>query len=195
MKQITLIIVLLLFNHVAMGQRLKIGDRAPIFETVDTKGDTIKLENYKGHKIILAFFRYASCPVCNYRVHELMENYDQITSKDYKIIAIYESSNSTLDEYLSETPLPFTVIGDPTLKLYKAYRVEKSFWKMVTSAFKHQPMEAMRKGNKLFSKKQKRDGNRARVPADFIIDENGVITDVHYGTNIGDHMPINKILK
>lgn len=188
------VIFLMLFQNMAMSQKLKVGDKAPNFETIDTNGDTIKLSNYKGQKVLIAFFRYAGCLVCNFRVHELIENYDKISSKGYKIIAIYESGNAVLKEYLTETSVPFQVSGDPKLKLYNEYRVEKSFWKMLGSVFKKQPKEAMKKGNKLFSKKYKRDGNLTRLPADFVVDENGILKAVHYGTNIGDHLPITEIL-
>lgn len=187
-------VFLVLFQNIAICQQLKIGDKAPDFKTIDSVGDTIKLSNHKGQKVLIAFFRYAGCPVCNFRVHELIENYDSISSKGYKIIAIYESSNITLKEYLSETQVPFAVIGDPKLRLYKGYSVERSFWKMLGSAFKKQPKEAMKKGNKLFSKKYERDGNLTRLPADFIVDENGILKVVHYGKNIGDHLPITEIL-
>lgn len=187
-------IVLMLFQNMAMSQKLKIGDKAPGFEITDTDGNIIKLSNYKGQKVLIAFFRYAGCPVCNFRVHELIENYDSISSKGYGIIAIFESNTITLKEYLSETGVPFTVIGDPHLKLYKEYSVEKSFWKTLSSVFKKQTKEAMKKGNKLFSKKYKRNGNLTRLPADFIVDENGILKAVHYGTNISDHLPITEFL-
>lgn len=189
------VIFLILFQNIAICQKLKIGDKAPHFEAIDTNGDTIKLSNYKGQKLVIAFFRYAGCPVCNYRVHELIDNYESIDSEGFKIIAIYESENNTLRNYLSETPVPFQVIGDSKLTLYKKYGVEKSFWKMLGSGFKKQPKEAMRKGNKLFAQKLKRDGSLTRLPADFIIDENGILKAVHYGTNVGDHLPITEILK
>lgn len=193
-RLITITFIVVLFFNITSGQKLRVGDHAPSFEAVDVTGKSIKLENYKGQKVFLAFFRYASCPVCNYRIHELNDNYDSINTLGFKIIAIYESSNVTLQTYLSDNPLPFVVIGDPTLELYKKYRVEKSFWKMVTSAFKEQPKEAMKKGNSLFSNKLSRDGNLTRLPADFIIDENGIVKAVHYGTNIADHMPLTEIL-
>lgn len=193
-NSLTLAILLMLFQNIALNQKLKTGVKAPDFEAIDTNGDTINLSNYKGQKVLVAFLRYASCPVCNYRVHELIENFDSISSKGYKIIAIYESNNSTLKEYLAESAVPFTVIGDPTLKLYKEFGVEKSFWKMLGSVFKKQPKDAMKKGSKLFPKKLKRDGNITRLPADFIIDENGILKVVYYGTDIGDHLPITEIL-
>lgn len=185
----------MLFQHVVHCQKLKIGDEAPHFETIDANGDTIKLSNYKGQKVLIAFFRYAGCPVCNFRVHDLIENYESIRTKGYEIIAIYESDNNILKDYLTETTVPFQVIGDPELALYKKYGVEKSFSKMMGSFFKKQPKEAMKKGSKLFSKKIKRDGNLTRLPADFIVDENGMLKAVHYGTSIGDHLPIAEILK
>ncbi|MNQ50830.1 putative peroxiredoxin bcp [compost metagenome] len=188
-------VLLLLFQNTVTSQKLKVGEKAPNFEAVDTNGEIIKLSSYKGQKVFIAFFRYAGCPVCNFRIHELIENYDSIRSKGYKIIAIYESNNDTLREYIKETPIPFTVIGNPNLRLYKEYRVEKSFWKMLGSAFKKQPKEAMKKGNKQFSKKYKRDGHLNRIPADFLIDEKGLLTTVHYGKNIGDHLPLSEILK
>lgn len=193
-KSTIVLILLMLFQNITFSQKLKVGDKAPNFEVIDTNGDSIKLSQYKGQKVMVAFFRYASCPVCNFRIHELIENYDSITSKGYKIIAIYESNNTTLKDYLTETPVPFIVIGDPELKLYKEYRLEKSFWKMLGSVFKKQPKEAMKKGKKLFSKKYKRDGNLTRLPGDFIVDENGILTTVYYGKNIGDHLPITEIL-
>lgn len=187
-------IFLLLFQGHAISQKLKAGDKAPDFQTTDAKGDTIKLSQYKGQKVFIAFFRYAGCPVCNSRVHDLIESYDTISSKGYKIIAVYESDNETLKDYLTETTVPFPVIGDAQLQLYKEYRVEKSAWKMLGSLFKKQPKQAMKRGNKLFSKKHKRDGNLTRIPADFLIDESGVLKVVYYGTNIGDHLPVSEIL-
>ncbi|NGM74557.1 redoxin domain-containing protein [Sphingobacterium sp. SGL-16] len=94
----------------------------------------MNLSNYKGKKVLIAFFRYAGCPVCNYRVHELIENYDKIQSKGYNIIAVFESDNKVLKDYLIETPILFLVIGDPKFALYKKYAVEKSFWKILRSA-------------------------------------------------------------
>lgn len=196
MRCLAFAISLLLFhNMAAIGQKLNIGDKAPDFETIDANGDTIKLSNYKGQKVLIAFFRYAGCPVCNFRVHDLIENYESIHSKGYRIIAVYESDNTVLKDYLIETPAPFRVIGDRKLALYKKYAVEKSLGKMLGSVFKKQPKEAMKKGNKLFKRKIKRDGNLTRLPADFIVDENGIIKVVYYGTNIGDHLPITEILK
>ena len=193
-KCLAFIMSAILCKNLALGQKLKVGDKVPDFETMDTNGDMVNLDNYKGEKVLLAFFRYAGCPVCNFRVHELIQNYDTIRSKGYRIIAVFESPNSTLQEYLSDTPVPFVMIGDPELTLYKKFRVEKSFWRTMGSAFQKQTNDAVKQGKKLFRKKYKRDGTLTRLPAEFIIDENGVLKTVYYGTSIGDHLPLQEIL-
>lgn len=180
----------------ATAQRIKVNDKAPTFSAIDVSGTKIDLEKYKGKKVFLAFFRYASCPVCNFRMHDILENYDQIKASGYEIIAVYESTNETLNEFLKDENVPFPIIGDSELVLYKKYRVEKSFWRTIGSVFDKKVTSNKSKGKELFKgKKLKKDGNLTRIPADFLIDENGIITTAYYGTDIGDHLPLDQIIK
>jgi thioredoxin-dependent peroxiredoxin len=180
----------------ATAQRIKVKDKAPTFTAMDVNGTKIDLEKYKGKKVFLAFFRYASCPVCNFRMHDILENYDQIKASGYEIIAVYESTNETLNEFLKDENVPFPIIGDSELVLYKKYRVEKSFWRTIGSVFDKKVSSNKSKGKELFKgKKLKKDGNLTRIPADFLIDENGIITIAYYGTDIGDHLPLEQIIK
>lgn len=180
----------------ATAQRIKVNDKAPTFTAIDVSGTKIDLEKYKDKKVFLAFFRYASCPVCNFRMHDILENYDQIKASGYEIIAVYESTNETLNEFLKDENVPFPIIGDSELVLYKKYRVEKSFWRTIGSVFDKKVTSNKSKGKELFKgKKLKKDGNLTRIPADFLIDENGIITTAYYGTDIGDHLPLDQIIK
>lgn len=178
------------------AQRIKVNDKAPTFTAIDVSGTKIDIEKYKGKKVFLAFFRYASCPVCNFRMHDVLENYDQIKASGYEIIAVYESTNKSLNEFLKDENVPFPIIGDSELVLYKKYRVEKSFWRTISSIFDKKVTSNKTKGKELFKgKKLKKDGNLTRIPADFLIDENGIITTAYYGTDIGDHLPLEQIIK
>lgn len=173
------------------AQKLEPGTNAPVFNETDAYGHSIDLESYKGQKLLLAFFRYVSCPVCNFRTHELTLNHDAITAKGYTVIAVFESDNQTLKEYLEETKLPFTVIGNPSLSLYRRYGVQKSAWRTFFSVFSPKTMAAALKGRKLLANMGlKRDGALTRLPADFVIDENGMVQVAYYGKNIGDHLPL-----
>ena len=194
---IKIITIALAFSvQFATAQRIKVNDKAPTFTAIDVNGTKIDLEKYKGKKVFLAFFRYASCPVCNFRMHDILENYDQIKASGYEIIAVYESTNETLNEFLKDENVPFPIIGDSELVLYKKYRVEKSFWRTIGSVFDKKVTSNKSKGKELFKgKKIKKDGNLTRIPADFLIDENGIITTAYYGTDIGDHLPLDQIIK
>jgi thioredoxin-dependent peroxiredoxin len=192
----TILIFVLFVNSFLMNsQQLEANQIAPLFTTKDSKGDSINIENYKGKKVFLAFFRYASCPVCNFRMNEIIQNYEALQSKGYVFIAVFESNNETLQEYLKDSEVPFPIIGDPELVLYKKYGVKKSFWQMIGSVFNKETKSHLKQG-KVFvkGKKIKRDGTMSRIPADFIIDENGIISIAYYGKNIGDHLPLEQIL-
>jgi thioredoxin-dependent peroxiredoxin len=177
-----------------VAQKLQVQQPAPLFTVTDSKSDTVSIANYKGQKVFLSFFRYTSCPVCNFRIHELIEHYDSLKLKGYNIIAVFETPDRKLAEYVKDIQIPFPVIGDPDLILYRKYGVEKSFWRMIGSVFKKETRVAMSRGNQLYNgKKYKKDGNRSRLPADFIIDEEGIIIQVHYGTSISDHLPLKTL--
>lgn len=190
-----LFFVTISFFSLGTAQQLKKGNSAPTFTVVDAKGETIQLDNYRGKKVFLAFFRYASCPVCNFRMNEIIQNYEAIQAKGYVFIAVFESSNPTLQDYLKETEVPFPIIGDPSMELYKKYGVQRSFWRMVGSMFDKKTKHNLKEGKLLVKGKNlKRDGNMSRIPADFIIDENGQIVMAYYGKNISDHLPLETIL-
>lgn len=189
------VLVLLFISNAVSAQKLKQGDDAPDFKVQDVQGQTIELKNFEGQKVWLAFFRYAGCPVCNARVHELMENYYSIKAKGYTIIAIFESENKILLQYLDDSFVPFYLVGNPDLGLYKRYGVEKSFLKILASGLKSQTMKVAREGEALYKgKKYKRDGGLTRLPADIIIDEHSKILTAYYGKTISSHLPLSEIL-
>jgi thioredoxin-dependent peroxiredoxin len=181
--------------HNTQSQKVKAGNALPHFETSDINGNRIRSADLQNQKTLIAFFRYVGCPVCNFRVHQLLNHADQLNNKGIRVIAIYESSNETLRNFIADTPMPFTIIGDPDLMLYKTFGLEKSWIKMMGSLFKKQSINAMRAGRQLYNRTYKRDGNLNRLPADFLIDDRGIIIKSYYGTDIGDHLPIADILK
>lgn len=190
-----LVIISILHSISGFSQQIKEGQVAPTFVVVDSKGDTINIEKYNRKKVFLAFFRYASCPVCNFRMNEIIQNYDAIQAKGYEFIAVFESNSTTLQQYLTETQVPFPIVGDPDLVLYKKYGVQKSFGRMVGSLFNKKTRSNLKEGKVLVKGKNlKRDGQMSRIPADFLIDENGIVTKAYYGTNIVDHLPLEIIL-
>ena len=191
-----LTILTTILTHSSMAQKLKPQDKAPSFEIKSVQGELINLQKYKGRTVLLAFFRFAGCPVCNFRMHELVKNYPALKAQNVEVIAIFESKNETLFQYIDDAKIPFPVIGNPDLTLYKLYGTSKSMLKMMRTMFRKKPKQEMKSGEKLYNgKKYKQDGSMTRIPADFLIDQNGNVKIAHYGRFIGDHIPIQDLMK
>ena len=174
--------------------RLKTGNSAPTFKVKDTQGNTIDLALNRERITLLSFFRYASCPLCNLRVRELIRSYDQLTSRGIDIIAVFQSTDEQISRYVGEQHPPFPIIADPEAKLYQMYRVESSWrgflrtWTLGIS----QVIEAV-VGNRFFPGRI--DGEINRIPADFLIDTKGMLIEAYYGNDIGDHIPVDQLIK
>ncbi len=52
--------------------RLEVGQLAPDFTAVQLDGSSVRLRDFAGQNVWLAFFRWANCPLCNFRIHELL---------------------------------------------------------------------------------------------------------------------------
>jgi thioredoxin-dependent peroxiredoxin len=192
--------VLILFSQFLAAKpkrnklKIKPPQPAPAFNFRDVYGKTANLSDYQGKKILLIFYRNAGCPICNLRFHELQEQASYFKEKGLVVLAVYESDNATLKNYVGEDQFYATLIPDPSLKLYELYAIEKSMGKMMRGMF-HGAMPKMKKGKKLFKTKIKQDGNGSRIGADFLIDENGTIAVAYYGQYAGDHLSIESIKK
>lgn len=171
------------------GRKLYEGQFAPPFSVKDIDGRFHSIEQYKGKKVLISFFRNAGCPVCNYRFHELEKEKDYFLRNDIVLLAVYESSPENVKMLRDTNQFYQILVPDPSGILFDLYRVEKSKAKINKGAL-HGARRKANEGNKLFSKKIKQDGNDARVPADFIIDENGNIVTAYYGKYLGDHLTI-----
>jgi len=172
---------------------LQVKQNAPDFNINDVFSNRISLYNYKGKKVYLAFMRFAGCPVCNLRVHELLKHADAFKAKNIDVVLVYESSIANLRMYLEDTAYPFTFVADPENTLYNAYGVERSWTKFLGSMFKGMIGKASA-GDKLFKKKPELDGKINRLEAEFLIDENGRLAIAHYSEFLGDNVEIEKIL-
>lgn len=171
---------------------LKIGDKVPDFQTKDLDGNPIQISDYVGKKTLLCFFRFASCPLCSVRVAQIIQNYPEYKKQGLNVIAVFESSPEYVKRYINDKrKVPFPIIPDLEGELYKLYNVKKSIPATILGSFR---IFKIFKG--LFDPATSLgfpDGSVARVPADFLIGPLLTIKDSYYGSDIGDHIPMNRI--
>ncbi|HVA54576.1 MAG TPA: redoxin domain-containing protein [Gammaproteobacteria bacterium] len=164
--------------------------KAPDFDVIDVRGNRIRLSNYRGRRVMLSFFRDASCPFCNFRCYELTHSCKEWRQRGLEIIAFFHSDDADILHYMARYPRPFIIIGDPNLEIYVKYGIERSLWAVLrgTMLHIHRMLRGMTKGPL-----PRMSADQLLVPADFLIDERGLIQEVYYGRDIGDHIPITRI--
>lgn len=172
--------------------KLKVGDKAIVFNEEDISGSKISLDSYLGEKVYLTFYRGASCPFCNLRVHEVIRKMNHFNDKNLVVIGFFKSTKAEILEHAGKQNPPFSIIPDPKKKYYDIYGLEQSVFSKMKTMLRFGAMKKIF-ANKLIQKKMIKDDNT--VPADFLIDEKGIIQVAHYGKDFGDHLDFTIIDK
>jgi len=169
----------------------KSGDTITNLSLPAIDGTTFNLDKLKGRRYMLSFFRFASCPFCNLRIHELVTRFDEF-GKSFTIVAIFDSPLDNLQRYAKKHHAPFPILSDKKNKYYHEYGVEHSFSGMLKGMFFRLPklLKGMFiKGYIPFVFK----GSLLTMPVDILVDEKGIIHTAYYGKDEGDHLPFEQI--
>ena len=175
--------------------KLKTGQKVPKFIKDDIGGDEINLSELSGQKVLLTFFRYAECALCNFRISEVMRYQIRMQEQGIHFIAVFESPIDSLQKSVADRhQFRFTIIADPDRELYNLFQVKPSW----TNFFRTISLKAIQKvidANKLgFKPGGKVEGAFNQIPADFLISKSGIIEIAHYGNSVIDHLPLDEIL-
>jgi peroxiredoxin Q/BCP len=170
--------------------RKKVCDKAPRIKLPGIDGKTFETERLKGKPYLLSFFRFASCPFCNMRLHELVKHFNEFEN-DFTIVAVFDSPLANLAVHARGHNALFPILADVDNKYYKEYAIEHSMMGVLKGMIFRMPtlIKAMLKGYIPITIK----GSMTTMPADFLIDENGIIQRAHYGRDEGDHLSIDDI--
>ena len=91
---------------------LKMGDKAPLFEALDNAGNTIKLTDYEGKKLVLFFYPKASTPGCTAEACDLRDNYQYFLAKGYDVLGVSADSAKRQQNFINKNGLPFPLLAD-----------------------------------------------------------------------------------
>ncbi len=170
--------------------KLKQGDKITKIILPSIEDKLINTSELLGQPYMISFYRFASCPFCNLRINELVTRYDEL-SNDFTIVAIFDSSIDNLTEHTKRHQSPFPILADEYNDYYQMFAIEHSLWGMFKGMFLRFPtlIKGMLKGYWPFKIK----GSITTMPADFLIDRNGIIQQAYYGKDEGDHLSFEKI--
>jgi len=113
---------------------LQIGTKAPYFEGVDENGNSIKLADYAGTKLVLYFYPKDSTPGCTAEACDLRDNYERFLALGYNVLGVSRDTAASHQRFIEKYSLPFHLIADTDLTILKAYEAwgEKKNYGKVT---------------------------------------------------------------
>lgn len=109
-----------------LAARLTVGEVMPnfIYDTPFATGLTLSDTVQKTPKTALLFLRYYGCTLCQYDIHQLAENYHQITDVGGQVIVVLQSDPTGLAQELQPDTFPFSILCDPKAALYERFGIQ-----------------------------------------------------------------------
>ncbi len=182
--------------------KLKEGDTIPVFTINDVMDSEIVIQKFLGKKLYLTFLRNTACPLCSYHVFSLLKILKILKDKNVEVIIFYESRKEVIlsssffkEQVLSESQV--RVVSDTARKVYNLFGAEIDAKKATfTILQKHGRMTTVESASQEgFHGDGLQEGtNPDAVPADFLINEKGIVFLAHYGADAGDNLSLETVL-
>lgn len=102
---------------------LKEGDKAPEINAPNQHGETFKLSDLKGKKVILYFYPRDNTPGCTAEACDFKDNYQSLTSKGFEVVGVSNDDEKSHQKFIKKFDLPFTLIADTDKKVVTDYQV------------------------------------------------------------------------
>lgn len=170
--------------------RLTIGSTAPNFTAQALGGRKVDMAALRGRTVLLKFYRFATCPVCNLHMHRFIQEYGMLQALGLTTVVLYHSPEEKLQLANIDLP-PFHLVPDPKKQVFQAYGVETGLAGMFSPTVMGDYVRALKAGfppGMLTS-----DGGITGNPADFIIDADGRIAYAHYGRHYADSLDAGQV--
>jgi len=136
---------------------IELNKKAPDFEKDDFRGNKIKLSDFKGKSnVLIVLNRGFVWPFCKAHMMQLHQDYDKFIEKNTAIIVIGPEEGDRFKSYWEENNLQFYGIPDKKHSILDLYNQEVNLLKL------------------------------GRMPAQMLVDKDGVLKYVHYGHSMKD---------
>ena len=169
--------------------RLEPGAVAPQVPMVDLNGREIDVSGKR--PLWLGLFRYAACPFCSMRVHQLISRQADIEASGVDLVVVFPSSPKRIAKYVQRFNPTFRLASDPDEALFRAYGAEAS-WMAELRMLGRVPTVA-KALSKFPNNPLATAGTFNRLPSEYLIHD-GVVLDAFYGRALDDGPDIDGML-
>jgi peroxiredoxin Q/BCP len=103
--------------------KLDVGDPAPDFELPGTGGRTYRLADYRGRKLVLAFYPGDFTAVCTKQFCSYRDQGDRLDELDAEVLGISPQSVDSHERFTEEKRLNVPLLADEDKGVARAYGV------------------------------------------------------------------------
>jgi thioredoxin-dependent peroxiredoxin len=103
--------------------KVDVGDAAPDFELPGTGGKTYKLSDYRGRKLVLAFYPGDFTAVCTKQFCSYRDQGDRLDQLGADVLGISPQSVESHERFTQEKSLNVPLLADEDKEVAKAYGV------------------------------------------------------------------------
>lgn len=102
---------------------LEVGMQAPDFKLLDKDGQSVRLNDFLGKKVVLYFYPKDNTPGCTRQACAFAQHYEQFQNRNVVVIGISKDSVASHLKFAQKYHLPFLLLADPELQAIQAYGV------------------------------------------------------------------------
>ena len=142
---------------------LKQGDKAPDFTAAADGGETVRLKDLRGKKVVLYFYPKDNTPGCTQEACDFRDSISRFRRMGVVVLGVSPDSVKSHEKFKAKFELPFPLLADEDHAIAEAY-----------GAWRQKSMY----GRKYMG----------IVRSTFVIDERGRIAEVHEKVKVKGHV-------
>lgn len=149
-------------------------------------------------RVHLQFRRFAGCPICSLHLRGFADRHAEIAAAGITEVVFFHSAAKHLQGYQAQ--LPFAVVADPDRVYYRRFGVEKGVRSLanpraLSAAVRSGRQWVAHRGDPDWAGVGQNDGStHLGLPADFLVDPDGTVAAVHYGSHADDQWSVDEVL-
>ena len=101
--------------------RLTEGQPAPDFALTSDNGDTVKLSDFKGKKVLVYFYPKADTPGCTKEACDFRDSLTQLNDHNVDVVGISPDKVEALEKFRDKYELTFPLLSDEDKSVMTAY--------------------------------------------------------------------------
>jgi thioredoxin-dependent peroxiredoxin len=102
---------------------LKEGVAAPAFTTKDAEGDTVRLKDLRGQKVVLYFYPKDDTPGCTKEACSFRDAFSKFKQRGIQVFGVSPDDEASHKKFAAKYKLPFTLLADTDHAISDTYGV------------------------------------------------------------------------